>query len=551
MTPILTRELLGVLRTPRALAVQVILAFAFALIVLLRWPTDARVDLSGAASIQVFQLFGYGLLTAVLLLVPVFPATSIVRERKQGTLSLLMNTPLSAFSIYTGKLLGVLGFVGLLLMLSLPAAAACHAMGGITLVGHILPLYGILALAAIQYSVVGLLVSTRAATTDSALRVTYGCVLALAVFAMGPHMFTQGQEGSHADYAEWLRCCSPIPGIMQLLGQGDIGGQGLINASDLAQRYAMIAAVSSLAMAIWTISQLNHTLFDRARAQGEITDDQGTGKKLFRRLMYLVDPQRRSGGIPWYVNPVMVKEFRCRPFGRSHWMLRLISVCAMLSLGLTYATTTSTVDWGVETIGGILVILQVALIVLLTPSLASGLISSERESGGWDLLRTTPLSTGRILRGKLLSVVWTLMLILLATLPGYVVMVWIKPAMEPQVRRVLICLLSTAGFALLLSAAVGSLFRRTAAATTAAYCALISIFAGTLLFWLGRDAPFGRSTVEAALTLNPLAAALAVVKAPGFESYDLIPGNWWAMGIMSAVSAFILIGQTWRLTRPS
>ena len=51
----------------------------------------------------------------------------------------------------------------------------------------------------------------------------------------------------------------------------------------------------------------------------------------------------------------------------------------------------------------------------------SGLISSERESGGWEILQMTPLSVGVIIRGKLMSVVSTLALILCATLPGYLV----------------------------------------------------------------------------------------------------------------------------------
>jgi ABC-type transport system involved in multi-copper enzyme maturation permease subunit len=120
--------------------------------VILAWPTDGQVDLSGFRSRHVFQLFGYGLLTAQLLLVPVFPATSIVRERTQGTLALLLNSPMTSVSIYFGKLLGVLGFVGLLLMMSIPAAAACYALGGISLTGDVLALYGVLTLVAVQYA---------------------------------------------------------------------------------------------------------------------------------------------------------------------------------------------------------------------------------------------------------------------------------------------------------------------------------------------------------------------------------------------------------------
>jgi ABC-type transport system involved in multi-copper enzyme maturation permease subunit len=246
----------------------------------------------------------------------------------------------------------------------------------------------------------------------------------------------------------------------------------------------------------------------------------------------------------------MVKEFRSRRFGRLHWLFRLVAVCAIISLWLTYAATMGTLDWGVQTIGGIMVLLQVALIVLLTPALSASLISSERESGGWDLLRMTPLSARAILWGKLLSVMATLLLILFATLPGYLVMIWIRPEMWGEISRVLVSLLWTAVFALLASAAVGSLFRRTAPATTTAYTVLVGLCAGTMLVWLGRDAPFGHSTVETVLTLNPLAAALSVIEMPGFTQYNLVPANWWFLGCASAFCLVVLIVETWRLTRP-
>src|SRR5205807_7035514 len=229
---------------------------------------------------------------------------------------------------------------------------------------------------------------------------------------------------------------------------------------------------------------------------------------------FLVDPQRRSGSISLWVNPVMAKEFRSRRFGRSHWMLRLLAVSAILSLGLSVLALTGALGWGIEEVGGALVLLQVALLILFAPSLAAGLVSAERESGTWQLLRMTPLSPGTILRGKLLSVAWPLLLLLCATLPGYVVMMMIKPELLPQVRRVVICLLLTAVFAVLLSAAVSTLFRSTAAATTASYLILLGICGGPFLVWLGQDAPFGRPTVERVLTISPVAAALQASDTP-------------------------------------
>jgi hypothetical protein len=147
-------------------------------------------------------------------------------------------------------------------------------------------------------------------------------------------------------------------------------------------------------------------------------------------------------------------------------------------------------------------------------------------------------------------VILPLMLILCATLPGYIVMVYIEPGMALQVRRVVICLAATAVFAMLFSAAVGSLFARTAPATSAAYGVMLSICTLPLLVWMGRDAPFGHDLVEAVLTINPIAAALSVIRMPGFQNYTLIPGNWWFLGICSLASLLVLVGQTYRITRP-
>jgi len=107
--PIVERELIGLLRTRRAMALQVCLALVLALLVVLRWPGEARVELSGARPQEVFRLFGYGLLTLLILLAP---------------------------------------------------AAACYAMGGISLTAEMAALYAI-----------------------------------LAVVTVGPHWFLQGKPG--------------------------------------------------------------------------------------------------------------------------------------------------------------------------------------------------------------------------------------------------------------------------------------------------------------------------------------------------------------------
>lgn len=548
--PIIQRELVGILRERRTFIALSLLSFVFALTVAVRWPTEPRMALSGSRSVEVFRLFMLGLLGALHLLLPVFPATSLVRERNRGTLALLLNTPLGLWKIYSGKLLAVFGLASLMLFVSLPAAAACYALGGIPLISGLGGCYLILVLTALELCAVSLLVSSSATTTDAAIRGAYGLILGLALLSMIPHALFVGSGGTTEVVADWLRCLSPLSALSQLLGSGDVASHGMTSTNGVPARFIMLSCAVTVVCSAWTINRLRFSMFDRSRSSGTVVDDQSLQVRTVRRLLFIVDPGRRSRAMSWFVNPVMIKEFRCRKFGRLHWLLRLVAVCAVLALALAILTTTRTIAWDVSTIGGILVVLQVALLVLITPSLAAGLICTERESGGWVLLQMTPMSAIRILWGKLLSVILTLALVLCATLPGYVVIVFIDPGQRGQIERVVLCLVITAGFATVSTAAIGSLFRQTAMAIATAYSFLIAVCTLPLLVWLGRDAPFGHDTVEAALIINPIAATLSVIRFPGFRDYDLIPGHWWVIGMLSVASLILLVIQTVRLSRP-
>lgn len=550
MNPIIRRELLETLRTPKATAAQITLAVVCALLVLLRWPASGVSDLGGARSLQVLRVFGYGMLAGIVFLVPAFPATSIVRERIKGTLALLLNSPLSPLAIYIGKFFGTLGFTVILLSVTIPAAAACYALGGSSTKGGVGWLYLVLVVAAVQIITLALWVSSRATSTDLALRTTYALVLGVVLFPMIPYWAVQGDPGDLLEAASWFRNLSPVPAVMELLGQSAIGTHGLGVPGGAVTKYVVLALIMSALAAIATIARLRGRPLDRSRAAGVMTQDRSTGMQVFRRLFYLVDPQRRSGNMPLLVNPVMVKEFRSRKFGRGHWTLRLIAGSAILSLVLSYAAAQGALGWGIEIIGGALVLLQTAILILFTPSLAAGLISTERENGTWQLLRMTPLSTGKILRGKLFSVVWPLLLLLCATLPGYVFLMTIKPELGTQVQRVVISLGMTALFATMVSAAASCLFRTTAVATAAANLVLVGVCIGTLLMVIARDAPFGKATVEAVLTINPVAAALNAAETPGFKDYELLPLNWYVIGIISTLLLAFVILRTRQLYRP-
>jgi len=252
-------------------------------------------------------------------------------------------------------------------------------------------------------------------------------------------------------------------------------------------------------------------------------------------------------------NPVVSKEFRTRAMGRMHWMLRLIGVCLIVSLGLALLAAQWAADQPDKAgyLGGLLVVFQMALVVLITPALSAGLISVELESGGWQLLQVTRLSTRQIIFGKLLSVATTLVLLLAATVPGYFVLLAIDRSLFMQrVLDVLACLGLTSLFALLLGAACSSLFRKTAVTTTIAYLILVGLCVGTLSAWLGEGILFAPSLVERVLAFNPVAAALSAMKMPGFDQYDLLSFNWWFLAIASAACTVVLWGRVWWLNRP-
>ncbi|HUG17561.1 MAG TPA: ABC transporter permease [Planctomycetaceae bacterium] len=548
--PVLQRELAGVLRERRTVATLCGLTIVLGLLVALRWPTDARVSEGGIRSRELFQLFTGGLLIGMLLFYPVFPATSIVREKLRGTLELLLNSPLGPARIYFGKLAAGVAVVLLFLVLSLPAAIACYTVGGLSLTYDLGRVFGILILTGFLCTTLGLLISSFSNSLDAAIRWTYAAVLGLSFLLLIPHYFFVGSGGIKGEVVEWLRCLSPVAALMDSLGKGDFGARGVVSRIDVSLRFTGLSIAISAIACVWTILRLNHKLFDQSRSAGVMVDDQHLGVRVARSAMFLVDPRRRSKLIRWFVNPVMIKEFRCRRFGRLHWLLRLISVCALLSLALSILTTSQTISWDVPTIGGIMVLMQVSLLVLITPSLTAGLISTERETGGWVLLQSTSMPVWRIVWGKLLSVILTLALVMCATLPGYLVMVFIEPGQRPQVERVVLCLVLTAIFCLLLSAAVSCLFRRTVSATIAGYSSLLLVCGLPLLVWLGRDAPFGHDFVENVLTINPIAAAFTVIRLEGFRDYQLLPANWWFMGVCSVGSLILMTWQTYRISRP-
>ena len=551
MYAILQREFFTLLKTPQALFIQLGVAVMLSVMVLLAYPSGGVASEVGRQSEFVFRFCGYGMLAAVLLIVPAFPSTGIVKEKSSGTLQLLLNSPLHPVAIYFGKFFGVALFLLLLLTFSLPATLTCYSMGGISLWGEIVPMYAILCIAAILFIAVGILISTLSQTSDSALRYTYFAAFAISFLTIVPSFFLQGQSGSGATFASWLKIVSPFTAMTELMGHRDLGARVAGSQQNGIRDFLIAGGVLSIILIAINIFILSQRIFDLSRSAGKVTDDQSLAKRVGRRIFFLVDPSRRKKGIGAFTNPVFMKEFRTRKFGRSHWLLRLLAMCAVGSIALAYFATSSTHNWGPSAIAGIMVMLQISLIILIVPSLASGLISSELESGGWNLLMLTPMHPIRIVTGKLLSVLWIVILLLASTFPGYIVLAWaIDPSLKPQVWRVIVTLLLASFLTISISAMISSFFKKSAVSTAVSYVTTVLLFGGTMLIWMGADQIFGYPLVRSALLANPVSGALEAFQTTGFQQYQLLPMNWWVTIAATVVCLIVFVVRVAFLVRP-
>lgn len=544
--PVFLKELQQRMRSWQTQAAIVAVAVASCTLVLLRWPTDQRVDLVSQAASLIFRPLVFTLAMSVMMLVPAFPATSLVSERSRGTLALLLNSPCTPLQIYLAKLLSNMTIALLIVSTSLPAIGACFAMGGISIRDHIVPLVLVLLAMCAQYSAIGLWISARASSTEVSLRWTYAMVVVMAILSVGPLVFTGQLANWKAQVALALSTISPVSSLLNITGSE--AAASTIGLSTSWPQYLYVSLGISAFFGLLTVWQIHPIRLERSRPAGNVVKNYRGN--ILRRMLFLVDPHKQKASIPRWMNPILVKEFRTRKFGRLHWLARIVAFCMIASLALTILAATGTVSWGFGQIAVALVLMQLSLLLLIGPSLGANLIAAEVESGGWTLLRASPISPLRIMSGKLISVLLTMLLVLFATLPGYVVMSYIQPELSGQVYNVVLSLLIAVGLIVSVSACVSSFTKSTAIATLTSYAILLVLFAGTLLIWLARDKPFGPDLVERVLWLNPVAVALGEMDTPGFEQYQLAPMGWYVAGVISLFCLVLLAFRIRRLTKP-
>ncbi|MFJ6210674.1 ABC transporter permease [Lysinibacillus sp. NPDC092081] len=190
-----------------------------------------------------------------------------------------------------------------------------------------------------------------------------------------------------------------------------------------------------------------------------------------------------------FYNPVFVKELklRFRSFKSFSGLMFYLAVLCIFIAGFLLLTTgfTGKGFFRPDTsfmMFTVLTILQMALVLFITPSLTAGAISSEREKQTLNILLTTTQSSTQIIIGKLLSSVAFLVLMLIAGLPLYS-LVFLFGGVSPSQ------LISIFLFYLLTVVAIGSIGVMFSTITKRTIVAMISTY-GSIIFLGGITAFF-------------------------------------------------------------
>jgi ABC-type transport system involved in multi-copper enzyme maturation permease subunit len=479
--PVLTRELLVTLRSPRAFILQLLYVSALGALVYFRWPVDERLAGPGVAR-RLFDIFFLGQFFLVALMAPAFAAGSITGEKERKTYEMLLASPLRPGTILVGKLLSSLSYLVILIISSLPLMILCYLLGGL-LLSEITRSYLVLILAAGTFGLLSVACSSYFRRTSSALVVSYLIILPLAVACV---VLTRTDNVLARDFVSiavlppWCLATWTVLGIVingRLLRPPDVGSEGKdVVDEEEEMKYAI----------------------------GVVIDRELFPDKLFA-------PAKRNDLMPDGTNPVLDKELRSEIFSQGTLMLRVvIQVSMLLSIPLMAALLFLRSDLAAYYVAYVL-----TFNLLVGPVFSAGSITQERERQTMSLLLTTLLRPARIVVAKLLAAlrVSTVLTFLLTEqiLLAYVLL----PELRGRFWTLIVFLLIIA-VTCLATSTIGlmcsSLARRTSVAMVLTYLTLLVLFVLPmgLRWYLSAFASITKERLDVLTITSPFSAALSV-----------------------------------------
>ena len=555
--PIARRELLSALRTRKAVAMQAMFLLATAVLVLRLWPVGGLQDVEGQQAKAIFGILAVSELAMVVLFAPAFTAAAVTAEKERNTFESLFATALRPWQIATGKIVGSLGFLVLVVVTGLPALATPFLLGGVS-GGDLLKVLGVLLVAGLQLGMIGLLVSLFMHRSYRAIIVTYAVLLVLCLLVALPvwpvsnylilRLEPPGQAALHA-----LASLSPLQAMLSVVWPKSAYVDYAAGQQHMPAFWQLFIPLSCLIIAVTAAAcliKLRRPVGPpRPREKLKVVE---RGKISARTFLFLIDPQKRKRMIFAWQNPILIKEFRTRPTLQWHWLMRAVLGCLIASILLMLLVSVSIQAFVAESgrlipnLATVVAAMMTVLILLIGPAVTAGGICADRENGTWDLIRMTKVPSWRIVSGKLQAAVIPLVLAVLAMLPALGILLLFNKDLWPNVVRVLYVVGMTVLFVSAAGMFFSAIFSRTATATAWTYAVVICIALLSLLVLLGRER-LPERFVTAALVLNPVAAAMAAIGNPAMQQLRLVGPHLQVMGIAAAVMLIVAVARVFQL----
>ena len=503
-TPLIKRELVGLLRTKRAYWLVVVSAVLSSIVPIVCWAVVH--DTGGGGGGEMVAIFSLNFmvvqLLAALLMIPAFSAGAISTERERKTLEPLYCTQLSPFTIVGAKLISTAGYMLLLLVISAPMASMLYLLGGVEF--RSIGIAYVVTITALIYStVVCLTVSMRSRRTSHAVvrsvlwLVFWNAGLAL-LYGFGMEFLFDSWDGSSLDDHDL--CMNLLFGLSPFVAVSadfiqSFGANfpaGLLLPPWLA--YVSLTTLLTLLHLTYLLFRVRlpdpPSAYRRSRALPPTDGAVVAGsppllRRKKRRLTLTTHALLALGslGIPGLSNPVFQREIRFEFFSQ-RWFRRAFFWVPLLLFG---AIALIGDDVSERTLP--ICIIALVLMILVVPAIIAGSLPRERELGSFNLLRTALLPMPQVAIGKLLAGLWSCAGFLVATCSVVVLccvfsdprQIWSGggqrslPAIYALPFRILPLVLTYA-FVALVAFLASTLFRRTIGALLITYGTLIAVF---------------------------------------------------------------------------
>ena len=547
--PLLVKELTEMAARRRTYVLRVIYALAlYAVFGLDLWSRARRMRYYDPLTAylgygrEIFEVLTGFQLGAILFFQPALMCGRITQEKERDSLVLLFLTELRPWEIVFQKYIGGLAPMFSFVLLSLPLAGVAYAFGGLESGTLAMDWAGLLVLC-LEVGAFALLCSAWCRTTVGALLTTY---LLGTVIYFGPKVLLGvvmlcSPAGSAGRWAANLRSMRPWETLVPVPSVVDnelLQPYGFFPALLLTGIFLVLARYFLLRRASVPPQNLLPRIF--AWLDGMM--------KRANRLTGGVMVMREGASLPGD-DPVYWRENRRRGLGKAQHIVRLLCVIEIPPMLICLWVATAFVPdmSGLTVAAGVIAV--VATLVLATT--AANSLVSERIGQTLDVLLTTPLSAGQIVRQKeraLRRLEWVLALPLLGVLVCEAYLRWDIPR-ERLLHLTSMLLAVAIYFPLItwLSLWIGIRARNR-------FRAIITVL-GLLTFWMVilPCAVVGAADVmnwdwhESWLVLLSPIAVPAMIEANFYLSPDYLLATWDWIFVHAALYACVALGIRWRL----